>query len=53
MSPSRQHMMEFSISGKLMGTLGLFCMNPQYDICMGASEGLLYLFQVLVLQRSE
>lgn len=53
MSPSRQHMMEFSISGKLMGILGLFCMNSQYDICMGASEGLLYLFQVLVLQRSE
>ncbi|XP_032955766.1 maestro heat-like repeat-containing protein family member 7 isoform X2 [Rhinolophus ferrumequinum] len=49
--PKLLHMTEFSISGKLMGTLGLFCMNPQYDICMRASEGLLYLFQVLVLQR--
>uniref|UniRef100_A0A671F5E5 Maestro heat like repeat family member 1 n=1 Tax=Rhinolophus ferrumequinum TaxID=59479 RepID=A0A671F5E5_RHIFE len=51
--PKLLHMTEFSISGKLMGTLGLFCMNPQYDICMRASEGLLYLFQVLVLQRSD
>lgn len=52
-SSSPQHMVDFSISGKLMGIFGLFCTNPQQDICMGASEGLHYLFQILVLHRSK
>lgn len=32
------HMAEFSMSGQLMGTLGLFCMNPNQEISMGALE---------------
>ena len=48
-----QHVAEFSMSGKLMGTLGLFCMNSNYEISMGASEALHYLFKVLVLHRSK
>lgn len=46
-------MEEFSIVGTLMGTLGIFCLNPQHNVCSGASEGLHYLFTVLVLHRSE
>ncbi|XP_039739460.1 maestro heat-like repeat-containing protein family member 7 isoform X4 [Pteropus medius] len=46
-----EHMAEFSIVGTLMGTLGVFCLNPQHDVCTGASEGLHYLFTVLVLHR--
>lgn len=41
-----QHMAEFSMSGQLMGTLGLFCMNPNQEISMGALEALLYLFKI-------
>lgn len=52
-SSPRQHMSEFSISGRLMGTLGLSCTSPHDDVCMGASEGLQYLFQILVLHRRE
>ncbi|KAK2503508.1 hypothetical protein MC885_018238 [Smutsia gigantea] len=51
--PELLHMEEFSTSGKLTGTLGLFCMNSSYEISAGASEALHYLFKVLVLQRSE
>ncbi|XP_039739465.1 maestro heat-like repeat-containing protein family member 7 isoform X2 [Pteropus medius] len=49
--PELLHMAEFSIVGTLMGTLGVFCLNPQHDVCTGASEGLHYLFTVLVLHR--
>uniref|UniRef100_A0A8D1V9M5 Maestro heat like repeat family member 7 n=1 Tax=Sus scrofa TaxID=9823 RepID=A0A8D1V9M5_PIG len=49
--PELSHVAEFSMSGKLMGTLGLFCMNSNYEISMGASEALHYLFKVLVLHR--
>lgn len=51
--PSRQHMMEFSLSGKLIGILGLLCMNASYEISTGASEALHYLFKILVLHRSK
>uniref|UniRef100_A0A8C6S018 Maestro heat-like repeat family member 3 n=1 Tax=Nannospalax galili TaxID=1026970 RepID=A0A8C6S018_NANGA len=46
------HMTSFSINGKLMGILGLFCMNANQEISAGASEALYYLFTMLVLQRS-
>ncbi|GAB1285482.1 Maestro heat-like repeat family member 3 [Apodemus speciosus] len=46
------HMESFSITGKLMGTFSIFCLNPSQDICTGALEALHYLFIVLVLQRS-
>ncbi|XP_027630359.1 maestro heat-like repeat-containing protein family member 7 [Tupaia chinensis] len=51
--PELSHMAEFSMSGKLMGILGLFCVDPNNEISTGASEALHYLFKVLVLQRSE
>nr|KAF6399875.1 hypothetical protein HJG59_010141 [Molossus molossus] len=50
--PEVLHMAKFTISGRLMGTLGLFCMNPNPDVSTGALEGLHYLFKVLVLHRS-
>ncbi|XP_027975908.1 maestro heat-like repeat-containing protein family member 1 [Eumetopias jubatus] len=50
--PELSHMMEFSMSGKLIGILGLFCMNANYEISTGASEALHYLFKILVLHRS-
>lgn len=46
-------MAEFSIVGTLMGMLGVLCLNPQHDVSTGATEGLHYLFTVLVLHRSE
>lgn len=36
-----------------MATLGIFCMSRSPDAKMGASEGLHYLFKVLVLHRSK
>lgn len=51
--PLPQHMAEFSMTGKLMGTLGLLCMSPNLEVGMAASEALHYLFKVLALQRSE
>ncbi|XP_073740669.1 maestro heat-like repeat-containing protein family member 7 [Callorhinus ursinus] len=50
--PELSHMMEFSMSGKLIGILGLFCLNANYEISTGASEALHYLFKILVLHRS-
>nr|XP_020139975.1 maestro heat-like repeat-containing protein family member 7 [Microcebus murinus] len=50
--PRLLHMAEFSMSGRLMGIFGLFCMNSNHEISVGASEALHYLFKVLVLQRS-
>uniref|UniRef100_H0XRZ8 Maestro heat like repeat family member 7 n=1 Tax=Otolemur garnettii TaxID=30611 RepID=H0XRZ8_OTOGA len=50
--PKLLHMTEFSMSGKLMGILGLFCVDLNHDISMGASEALHYLFTILVLQRT-
>ncbi|CAK7310461.1 Maestro heat-like repeat-containing protein family member 7 [Vulpes lagopus] len=50
--PEVSHLTEFSISGKLMGILGLFCMNANYEISAEASEALHYLFKILVLHRS-
>ncbi|XP_008505812.2 maestro heat-like repeat-containing protein family member 7 isoform X2 [Equus przewalskii] len=50
--PELSHVMEFSMSGKLMGLLGLSCMNPSYELGVGASEALHYLFKILVLHRS-
>lgn len=41
------------MSGKLMGLLGLSCMNPSYELGVGASEALHYLFKILVLHRSK
>uniref|UniRef100_A0A3Q2LSE0 Maestro heat like repeat family member 7 n=1 Tax=Equus caballus TaxID=9796 RepID=A0A3Q2LSE0_HORSE len=49
--PELSHVMEFSMSGKLMGLLGLSCMNPSYELGVGASEALHYLFKILVLHR--
>ena len=46
-------MESFSITGKLMATFSIFCLNPSQDICTGALEALHYLFIVLVLQRSK
>ncbi|XP_013377538.1 PREDICTED: maestro heat-like repeat-containing protein family member 7 [Chinchilla lanigera] len=46
------HMEVFSMNGKLMGILGLFCMNSNHEISLGASEALHYLSKILVLQRS-
>lgn len=51
--PLPQHTAEFSMTGKLMGTLGLLCMSPNLEVGMAASEALHYLFKVLALQRSE
>ncbi|KAM5302065.1 maestro heat-like repeat family member 5 [Glossophaga mutica] len=48
-----QHLEEFSVSGRLMGTLGIFCLHADHDISTGASEGLHYLFKLLVLHRSK
>ncbi|XDB58880.1 hypothetical protein ABFV05_012496 [Capra hircus] len=50
--PVLAHMAEFSMTGKLMGTLGLLCMSPNLEVGMAASEALHYLFKVLALQRS-
>lgn len=41
------------MSGKLIGILGLSCMNADYEISSGASEALHYLFKILVLHRSK
>ncbi|XP_036211083.1 uncharacterized protein LOC118678949 [Myotis myotis] len=49
---ARLHLADFSISGRLMATLGIFCMSRSPDASAGASEGLHYLFKVLVLHRS-
>ncbi|VTJ56904.1 Hypothetical predicted protein [Marmota monax] len=43
----------FSMSGKLMGTLGLMCVNSNQEISMEASEALHYLFKILALQRGK
>nr|KAF6266864.1 hypothetical protein mPipKuh1_008749 [Pipistrellus kuhlii] len=51
--PELLHLGEFSISGRLMGTLGIFCMSRSPQVSAGASEGLHYLFKVLVLHRSQ
>ena len=48
-----QHLEEFSVSGRLMGILGIFCVNANHDVSTGASEGLHYLFKLLVLHRSK
>nr|KAF6279863.1 hypothetical protein mMyoMyo1_010122 [Myotis myotis] len=50
--PELLHLADFSISGRLMATLGIFCMSRSPDASAGASEGLHYLFKVLVLHRS-
>ncbi|XP_037662159.1 maestro heat-like repeat-containing protein family member 7 [Choloepus didactylus] len=50
--PQLSHMMEFLMSGKLMGILGLFCMDSNQEISAEASEALHYLFTILALQRS-
>ncbi|XP_062971143.1 maestro heat-like repeat-containing protein family member 7 [Cynocephalus volans] len=49
--PELSHMTEFSMSGTLMGTLGLFCMNPSNKISTEAAEALHYFLKILVLQR--
>ncbi|XP_046318765.1 maestro heat-like repeat-containing protein family member 7 [Marmota monax] len=49
--PEVLHMTLFSMSGKLMGTLGLMCVNSNQEISMEASEALHYLFKTLALQR--
>lgn len=52
-SASRQHMVSFSIIGRLIGTFSIFCLDPNQDVSSGALEALYYLFTILVLQRSE
>lgn len=52
-SSSQQHMMEFSMTGKMMGILGLSCMNANHEISIEASEALHYFFKILVLHRSK
>ncbi|XP_051004169.1 maestro heat-like repeat-containing protein family member 7 [Acomys russatus] len=46
------HMTSFSITGKLIATFSLFCLNPSQDICASALEALYYVFTILGLQRS-
>ncbi|XP_021054965.1 maestro heat-like repeat-containing protein family member 7 [Mus pahari] len=46
------NMASFSITGKLVGTFSIRCLNPSHDISTGALEALNYLFIILVLQRS-
>jgi hypothetical protein len=46
-------MASFSITGKLVGTFSILCLNPSQDISIGALEALNYLFIILVLQRSK
>lgn len=41
----------FSMSGKLLGILGLLCVSDHHEISVEASEALHYLFKILVLQR--
>uniref|UniRef100_A0A8C5LEL4 Maestro heat-like repeat family member 3 n=1 Tax=Jaculus jaculus TaxID=51337 RepID=A0A8C5LEL4_JACJA len=50
--PEVTDMMSFSINGKLMGILGLFCMDINQETSIEASEALHYVFKILVLQRS-
>ncbi|XP_077012907.1 maestro heat-like repeat-containing protein family member 7 [Tamandua tetradactyla] len=50
--PQLSHMTEFVMSGRLMGILGLFSMDPNQESSAEASEALHYLFKILVLQRS-
>ncbi|XP_042782378.1 maestro heat-like repeat-containing protein family member 7 isoform X2 [Panthera leo] len=50
--PRLSHMMEFSMTGKMMGILGLSCMNANHEISVEASEALHYFFKILVLHRS-
>nr|XP_040134475.1 maestro heat-like repeat-containing protein family member 7 [Ictidomys tridecemlineatus] len=50
--PEVLHMPLFSMSGKLMGILGLMCVNSNQEISMEASEALHYLFKILALQRA-
>lgn len=52
-SASCQNMASFSITGKLVGTFSILCLNPSQDISIGALEALNYLFIILVLQRSK
>lgn len=53
MSPFWQHMEVFSMNGKLMGILSLYCMSSNHEIRLGASEALNYWSKILVLQRSK
>nr|XP_023422860.1 maestro heat-like repeat-containing protein family member 7 [Cavia porcellus] len=46
------HMEVFSMNGKLMGILSLYCMSSNHEIRLGASEALNYWSKILVLQRS-
>ncbi|XP_069897531.1 maestro heat-like repeat-containing protein family member 7 [Dipodomys merriami] len=46
------HMSLFSMTGKLMGILGLLSVHSNHEVSMEASEALHYLFKILVLQRS-
>ncbi|XP_048214210.1 maestro heat-like repeat-containing protein family member 7 [Perognathus longimembris pacificus] len=50
--PELLHMPLFSLSGKLMGVLGLLCVHSSREVSTEASETLHYLFKILVLQRS-
>lgn len=52
-SASHQHMVCFSIIGRLIGTFSIFCLDPNPDVSSGALEALYYLFTILVLQRSK
>ncbi|EPY77749.1 hypothetical protein CB1_001198002 [Camelus ferus] len=45
------HAAESSMSGQLLGTLGLFCMSANHEISLGASEALHYFFKILALHR--
>lgn len=47
------NMASFSITGKLVGTFSILCLNPSQDISIGALEALNYLFIILVLQRTD
>lgn len=52
-SASCQHMVSFSIIGRLIGTFSIFCLDPNQDVSSGALEALYYMFTILVLQRSK
>ncbi|XP_007481178.1 maestro heat-like repeat-containing protein family member 7 isoform X2 [Monodelphis domestica] len=49
--PQLRHMDDFKIGGKLMGIVGLFCMDSDFDVSSQASESLHYCFKVFVNQR--
>uniref|UniRef100_A0A7N4PE28 Uncharacterized protein n=1 Tax=Sarcophilus harrisii TaxID=9305 RepID=A0A7N4PE28_SARHA len=49
--PTLRHLEDFKIGGNLMGILGLFCMDYNYEVSSWASAALHYCFKFFVNQR--